>query len=1232
MLKKHFSRLLISVIVALSVFCQGTLVLAGTTGGLSISVVDPTTGQAISGAKVAAASPSQIASGVTDSTGHVNFLDLAPDTYTVSVEAKGYEPASLSGVNVVADNTRVLPFTPAKEQFREIGRVSARAASSLVKPGTVADVYSVNPIVQAKVVAAGGGGNLDSAWSALATVPGVVVQPGQSGYIGAGASVSIRGGDYDQIGYQIDGVPVNRAFDNYPSGPASSLGQQELQVYTGAPPASSTSEGISGYINQVIRTGTTTPFESVTIADGGPAFYHKMAVELGGETGNGRLSYYVGVGGYNQDSRVIDQFNGASIGTLYGAPYGVPCPAASATVTPATVPSCFNHGAPWATQLELPALYGSGAPASGAVLGGPQLFDTSSIADRDNDVNLHYYFPHKDGTRDDIQALYISNYIDTSVYSSPSDIGGAPYLDLIGLGTPFYIDGYQLKLPTGGFLPSNYQAYASNYYFPSTPTHNFDAPIYSDEEDGTLNNQGIEKLQFTKSLGSNAYARIYGYSYYSNWLQTGPNCSYFDGDCGVSADYELSAHTRGLSFDLADQINSQNLLQLGTDLTNSNVLRDNNTEMINGLYPATDVNLRTAVGVLVNSSSPTNGVCYSAPVSGVAMPAPCFSGNSSYNGNVCTNASGGVIPCFSGAAASSPVAQYATIGEAVGGTITPASGTCGTGACEYLVVGNGQYATYNQVKPTFTGLSLTDEFRPNSKLTINGGIRLDGYSYQGASTTGTAARTFFYNAYNSEMCISSTTHLVVDKPGDLSIPISDPCPAGYTAADFTNPTGNVTQSYNVVEPRLGFTYSVDPQTVIRAAYGRYAQPPNSAFEQYNTEQPDSPATLYGVYGFQQYGFTTPNHPIPPATSNNYDLSIEHQFPGQISVKLTPFIRKTQNQSENFFLNIATSFVSGLNVGNQTSRGFEFELDKGNFAQNGLAAKLSFTYTNSYIQYNSLSNGSTVLTPVVNAINTYNSYTKAGGGSPCYTTSGAAVTPGACTPADIANPYYNAPEQSLSAYTPTSTYTPYDTIPAGIGLASTQYGDPYVTSLVLNEKVNKLSITPIVQMFAGARYGDPLATEGINPATCTGLLSTVAPSSDPRYKYGSAGGSSYDATTCGLLTGGIPNTVTGNFDTIGQYVEPTQLLLHLQLSYDVSKNFTLTANFANILNTCFGGSNEPWNVKGSCTYTLPDGALGGGVGNTYNPGTGQIQPSGAYAYEPAWTQQPFGIFVSGNFKL
>jgi hypothetical protein len=108
----------------------------------------------------------------------------------------------------------------------------------------------------------------------------------QAGYIGAGPEISIRGGDYDQIGYEIDGVPVNRAFDNYPSGTASSLGQQELQVYTGAAPANAEAQGLSGFINQVIKTGTYPASTTITGDLGGPMYYHKFSIETGGASEN----------------------------------------------------------------------------------------------------------------------------------------------------------------------------------------------------------------------------------------------------------------------------------------------------------------------------------------------------------------------------------------------------------------------------------------------------------------------------------------------------------------------------------------------------------------------------------------------------------------------------------------------------------------------------------------------------------------------------------------------------------------------------------------------------------------------------------------------------------------------------------------------------------------------------------------------------------------------------------
>ncbi|MDQ6925042.1 MAG: carboxypeptidase-like regulatory domain-containing protein, partial [Candidatus Eremiobacteraeota bacterium] len=211
-------RGIVAVLLLIAFVLQGTTsVLAGTTGSINGSVADPQSNQPISGARVTATSPSQSATATTDASGRFSFVSLAPDTYTVSVPANTARDAvTISGVTVQADATvSVSLLQPSK--LKVIGTVTSRAASSLVKPGTTADVYSINAVTQDKAAAIGGGGTLNSAWSAITTVPGVYVAPNQAGYIGAGASLSIRGGDYDQIGYEFDGVPVNRAFDNYPS-------------------------------------------------------------------------------------------------------------------------------------------------------------------------------------------------------------------------------------------------------------------------------------------------------------------------------------------------------------------------------------------------------------------------------------------------------------------------------------------------------------------------------------------------------------------------------------------------------------------------------------------------------------------------------------------------------------------------------------------------------------------------------------------------------------------------------------------------------------------------------------------------------------------------------------------------------------------------------------------------------------------------------------------------------
>ncbi len=244
------------------------------------------------------------------------MLSLAPETYTISVSKRGFETSALTGISVFADQLQTLRVTLAPS-LQTIAHVTARSSMDLVKSGTTNDVYSVNSTVTQAASGLGGGGNLNNAYSAIAAVPGTFVPPNQQGW---DQVVYIRGGSFDQIGYEYDGVPVNRSFDNYPGGTAGTLGQQELQVYTGGGTAGESATGLAGFINQVIKTGTYPGFATVSGGVGSTTYYHSLQVEAGGATPDRLFSYYVGIGGYNQDYRYLDQFNGSNLGLVWGYP------------------------------------------------------------------------------------------------------------------------------------------------------------------------------------------------------------------------------------------------------------------------------------------------------------------------------------------------------------------------------------------------------------------------------------------------------------------------------------------------------------------------------------------------------------------------------------------------------------------------------------------------------------------------------------------------------------------------------------------------------------------------------------------------------------------------------------------------------------------------------------------------------------------------------------------------
>ena len=1226
MFRKSVRHVVTALVLLVAFACQETWALAGTTGGLTGAVLDSETSAPVAGAQVTVASPSQTASQSTDALGRFTFLTLPPDTYTVTIAKGGYQSITVPGQVVFADTRQTVTVRLIKE-LKIIAHVAATGVGTLVKSGTTADVYSVNASMQKAASALGGGGSLNSAYSAVASVPGAYVVPNQTGYF---QTVAIRGGDYDQVGYEFDGVPANRSFDNYPSSSASSLGNAEVQVYTGANPANSEGQGLSGYINQVIKTGSYPGYATADLGIGTPAFYHRAAVEAGGATPDRLFSYYVGVAGYNQAFNYLDNQNGAAYDNWVGAPMSL-------------APNISY--APTVNYLV-------GSPAPFQYFMGPFNYaDVSSIAARDVVVNFHVGIPHRfDAGRDDVQLLWDSESLLNQFYSTTNDITstagcgglttGAACANAIGLGAPKYVDSITWTCPGAvgrtfsGSALNGQAGCVTNYFFPSSV--NRTAPgqqIPSTVGDTTRNNQEIVKLQYTKNFGSTSFLRLYGYTYYSDWLQNAPQTIYADFTGCCAGDYELTSHTRGISANYQNQINAQNLVSAQASYVTSNSIRDNNQFYLVGGETAASV---------VSSADPYGGICYAPPTAGTkAAPVQC-------------NGAG------------------VTFGTIRGGTVPDVSGLkCGGAPCEYILDENGLHATYNQVIPKFFSASLTDEFRPSDRWLFNLGVRLDSFTFQGSNTDTGIARDFWTNAFNVDYCINNVSGKPISKATiGKGLNPTQPCPSGYHNANWSNSPANAT--FNIYQPRISGTFTANAGNVIRFSYGRYTQAPNSAFEQYDTLQENLAA--YDAANFYQFGRTSPGYPIRPPTSINYDISWEHHFNGtDLSFKLTPFLRQTQDQIQNFFLDQKTGFVSGLNVGDQRSQGIEFQFQKGDFSRNGFASILSFAYTNSYIHYGSLPSGlygTSVIAGTNQVISAYNAFTAAcrpggpwagrigpnhvplcgtavnGSGTtvtaaPCYTTAGAPVYH--CTAGDVGNPYWNNPQPLID---PGTAFPTFDVFPGGIGSAGAAYGEPYVASLILNYKHDKWAVTPSFTFAGGGKYGIPQTMTGINPASCGAVLPGVA---------GFNGGGRYDALSCaigGQFLGAIPDTYTGVFDPLGSFTEPNLIAMNLQLTYDVSPRLTLTGVLANIFNTCWGGTKAAWTSSNgnACTYTVtPQGGYGGEifpVGNMYNPAgfNGSIvQPIVKYPYSPLFgafnapsntgsLKTPFQFYLTATVKI
>lgn len=153
----------------------------------------------------------------------------------------------------------------------------------------------------------------------------------------------------------------------------------------------------------------------------------------------------------------------------------------------------------------------------------------------------------------------------------------------------------------------------------------------------------------------------------------------------------------------------------------------------------------------------------------------------------------------------------------------------------------------------YYGAYLQDDFRVSSKLTINGGLRIEHET--GLKEEENRFTVAFDRTLNPGGALGAITVNGNPVRGGLVY-------AGVNGA----PTEQGNQPAVKFSPRFGFVYSANPKTVVRGGYGIYQAPWNYPF---------LGSANYGQVGYSQNTFTNQNQFIPTLTLNN-------PFPGGVT--------------------------------------------------------------------------------------------------------------------------------------------------------------------------------------------------------------------------------------------------------------------------------------------------------------------------------------------------------------
>ncbi len=141
-------------------------------------------------------------------------------------------------------------------------------------------------------------------------------------------------------------------------------------------------------------------------------------------------------------------------------------------------------------------------------------------------------------------------------------------------------------------------------------------------------------------------------------------------------------------------------------------------------------------------------------------------------------------------------------------------------------------------------------------------------------------------------------------------------------------------------------------------------------------------------------------------------------------------------------------------------------------------------------------------------------------------------------------------RSFRCSIPAASYLPFGVFPGPVGSGVNAFNFPYVATLLLNYKHDRFTVTPSFQF----RCGKSLRRAAHDARRRSGgRLRQAADEFDyrrPALPLRCRRRAPFDANNSSCAaTLSIPDPYTGQFDGIGAFREPAQLLGHLQLAYD-----------------------------------------------------------------------------------